>query len=106
MGKIISIIAGLFLLAPCLGQTYESELIIAFNDLWEASKESQRKKATRKILSLNPSFEQVREFLASGKTYSNEVETGFVEWIYKFGGEDRFVLLHIPPQYDPQTVRL
>lgn len=82
-------------------QPKTEDLVAELSNYWEAQRPSDEKRAVKKVLGLEPEFDDVYALLKKGRQYSGDVERGFLEWQHSLNGYDYYTLVHIPKAYDP-----
>ena len=100
---MISIICFLLTAAVLFGAVGErSPMDKAFNTFWKAGGPTSRGRAVKKILKINPSFEEVFKRLKAGRTYSAEVKRGLQTGRRAGIRGTRYpYAFYIPTTYDP-----
>jgi predicted esterase len=79
----------------------EAAVAKAFDSFWKAKGTKGRERAARKVLRLEPSFDQVFQHLRRGKTYSDQVKTGKQVESMVVDGRTHHYAYFVPQSYDP-----
>lgn len=77
----------------------EEQLDNLLNDLWKTESSSKSKRMIRNICKMNPDYNVVAEKLRSGRNYSPNVKTGYVEWNYVIDSLNYTCIVLVPSHY-------
>jgi predicted esterase len=101
LGLLLCVSAGAAADDPALTGTDDAAVARAFEAFWKAKGIRGRERAAKKILRLEPSFDQVFEHLRRGRIYSDQVKTGKQVESMTVEGRTHLYAYFVPQSYDP-----